>query len=207
MNLKTKALLGAGVAVGGLTGMRALRDATETRVNQIHLNANRRNDLSTPMYNPTVVKRAYDDFVQMKLASDQKREGNGVLSAMQGAATKTVGDATSRALSNVFLRPIDWATKKIEKSFVTEPKQQEALQVAMKDPSVSQFRQENPEGFNLMHKTLTQFAPQVSTNPLIVRTFLTHGASTGGNMDLATLNLILNAERSHTGKGPNKQDQ
>jgi len=201
-SLSTKALLGAGMAVGGMTALRGMGDSAANRTKQVHLNAARKNDLSTPMYNPTVVKRAYDEFFQMKLAADAQK--NSLFSALQGAATKTVGDAASHALSNVFVRPVDWAAKKIEKSLVTHPKQQQALASALKDPMVAQYQKDNPQSFNDFHQTLTQFAPNVATNPLAVRTFLSHGAATGGNLDMATLKLLSDTEKSHTGKGSDR---
>jgi len=90
---RTKALLLAGGIVGGVTGARALGDAGQNRVKQVHLNNSRRNDMSTPMYDPTVVKRAYDEFFQMKLASND-RDG-GIFSTLSGAASKTVGEGAS----------------------------------------------------------------------------------------------------------------
>lgn len=196
---RTKALLLAGGIVGGVTGARALGDAGQNRVKQVHLNNSRRNDMSTPMYDPTVVKRAYDEFFQMKLASNE-RDG-GIFSTLSGAASKTVGEGASKALGHLFVRPVDWAAKKIEKSFVTQPKQNDALTHALKDPTVAQFRRENPQAFNDLHQTLTQFAPNIATNPLAVRTFMTHGAATQGNLDIATLKLLTDTEKSHTGKG------
>lgn len=201
-SLGTKALLGAGMAVGGITGMRALQDSSENRTRQIQLNAARRNDLSAPMYDPTVVKRAYDEFFQMKLAADDNK--NSIFSTLHGAASRTIGDAASKALSNIFVRPVDWVAKKVEKSLITEPKQQKALTHALNDPMVAQFKRDNPQAFNDMHQTLTQFAPNIATNPLAVRTFLTHGAATQGNLDMATLKLLSDTEKSHTGKGSDR---
>lgn len=205
-----KAVLWGAAGVGGLITARSLADKRQVLQKHVALNARRRQDLSAPMYDPTAVKLSYDRFVKLKLEGPEKIAflggmANAVWDQAKAKAPGMAVDVAGKAFGNVLSKPVDWAAKKLEKTFVTKPEQHQALQHALKDPMVAQFHRENPGAFNDLHQALTKFAPNVSTNPLAVRTFMGYGASTGGALDFATLKLIADTEASHTGK--NKVNQ
>jgi hypothetical protein len=171
----------------------------------VALNARRRQDLSAPMYDPVAVKLSYHKFIELKMADTEKVAFFGDVSNAIWDKAKDKGpglavDVGAKAFGSLLSKPIDWAAKKIEKTFVTKPEQHQALQHAMKDPLVAQFHRENPSAFNDLHQALAKFAPNVATNPLAVKTFMGYGASTGGSLDFATLKLLADTEAAHTGK-------
>lgn len=162
------------------------------------------------MYDPTAVKLSYHRFVELKMNGPEKTAflGGAASAVWDQAKAKGPGmavDVAGKAFGNILSKPVDWAAKKLERTFVTQPEQHAALQHAMKDPLISQFHKDNPGAFGDLHQALTKFAPNISTNPLAVRTFMGYGASTGGALDFATLKLIADTEAAHTGK--NKVNQ
>jgi hypothetical protein len=203
LSLKTKLLGGAGLGALGYAGIRGLLDATQTNRKQNNLIARRREDLSTPMYDPTIyVKRGYDEFSQQKLAvlddSFWGRAGGEASEGLFQGINRGIGTGIGQALGQVLLHPLDKGWEAAKKHFVTAPQQEAAFTKAVTaDPTLQQAHGHTPEMLPNLFATMKKFAPSVSTDPLAVRTFLTHGLSTGGALDFATLKLLAETERLH----------
>lgn len=64
------------------------------------------------------------------------------------------------------------------------------------DPTVAYYDQQNPEVLPRAYETMVRFAPELSTDPNIVVSFLRHAAMTGGTLDYATVKGLADAESS-----------
>lgn len=213
LKASTKLLGGTALALGGTALFRGMLASGQVAKRQQDLIERRQQDLSTPMYNPSVyAKRAYAEFQDVKLAVflpsmsglthpdfgamfDPIRKG--AASAAQ-AIPSSVGKGVGAALGALMTAPLSWAIQKGKKRFITDPGQDRAYDKAvMSDPQLQAAHRDAPEMLPTLFSTLRKFAPSVATDPLAVRTFLTHGVATGGNLDFATLKLLAETERLH----------
>lgn len=202
---RQKFIGGASALVGGTALLRGMLQSGQVAQRQQDLIERRKQDLATPMYNPSVYKQVYAEYSHVKTAAapsfwgDVKAHGAGPLSTgVASGLTQGVSTGIGQALGNLLLAPIEWAAGKGHKMLVTDPKQHAAYERAVQtDPHLQATHQSAPEMLPTLFSTMRKFAPSVATDPLAVRTFLTHGVTTGGNLDFATLKLLAETERLH----------
>lgn len=186
-----KAALGLGAAGVGLSIARGMKDTGATTRRQQQLMAQRRSDLSAPMYDPGV-----------RLASLQKEaaeEPPPPFGAQVADRAKGVllGGA-ERALGHLMAMPAQYALSQAKKHFVTGPKHQAAFDAAISnDPDLQRAHAENPGVLLAAHETLKKFAPTVATDPNAVRAYLGHSVATRGAVDFATLKMLAETEKLH----------
>lgn len=158
------------------------------------LQQNREKDMSTPMPQMTV-KESYEKF-----AADQQQYpnrpfsedlGNSIRSNTLGGIGKGVGDA----IGDVFIRtPVSEVTKFVKKKFVAEPKQRAALLAALEHDDV--LGQTPRDAIDSAHGTLKRFSPSLAEDPNAVRSYLRTAVMSHGGVDLATIRMLLDAEKT-----------
>lgn len=167
------------------------------------LQATREKDLSTPMPSLTV-KQSYDQFAAEKLA--ERGEIPMGLSEAFGQSIRSnmvegVGKGIGNAIGDVFVRtPVDEATKYFKKRFIAGPKHTAALEAAMQDDDV--LNTTDRSKIDSAHGTLKRFSPSLAEDPNAVRSYLRTAVMSHGGVDLATIRMLLDAEKTRqAGKG------
>lgn len=120
-----------------------------------------------------------------------------------GQMGRGVGQGLASAISDTLLRPPAQGLFGMIRRRMIAPKHERALGTAISDDNIlSDAMQQTPQLVQRAHDTLKQFAPTVATDPSMVRSFLRQAVLSGGNVDVATIKLLAEAERMmHPGGG------
>lgn len=111
-------------------------------------------------------------------------------SLAQGAGTQAAKEGVSG-----LRRLVGHAFQAIKDMFFDEPKRQDMLQkIVTTDQVVKTFDRENPGQAAAAFKTMSRFAPTLSTDPNIATAFLRNAAMSGGTLDHQMVKGLAEAE-------------
>ena len=125
----------------------------------------------------------------LDFSSITEHAGEGIgAGAGKAVATEGIGGLTS-LLRNIFLKAKD--------KTIDEPKRQKIVSNLLEqDPIVSSYERESPGGPQQAFSSMSRWAPELSTDANIVRSFLRQAAQTGGTLDYPSLKALTDAETS-----------
>ena len=124
-----------------------------------------------------------------KKAIDFSNIAEGAEKSVGGAAATGGVNALTSLLRNVFLKAKD--------KTINEPKRQKIVSnLIEQDPTVSTYEKESPGGPQQAFTSMSRWAPELSTDANIVRSFLRQAAQTGGTLDYPSLKALTDAETS-----------
>ena len=188
----TAGLIGTGVAATQLEN-----DAidTEERIMQEQVGA------SGAKYAGVFKSPARDAYVQKVAAMDSVRhmpslpaplseQFTGGLASGVGSAAAQEGAGALKALMRIALL----ATK--DKAVQDARRRKIIEELIANDPIVSTFEREIPGGSHQAFQTMRRWAPELSTDPNVVRSYLRQAAQTGGTIDYPALKALTDAELS-----------
>jgi len=104
---------------------------------------------------------------------------------------KGIGSETAKGLRNVVVS----AGRKIRDRVVLEPKREKILdEVLGSDPTVSAYEEESPGAAAKAYSSMRRFAPELSTDPNVVASYLRESAQTGGATNYLTIKQLADTE-------------
>jgi hypothetical protein len=197
-----KAALALGAAGTGLTIGRSMANGGQTVRKQQQLMAQRKADLSVPMFDPTIrvaqlikesgffssaYNRVTDPMFFKNLGEEVGNKGPAALAGLGVGAVTALGGLAGKALM-----------QKGKQHFIIGPEHQRAFDTAISgSPDLQKGYKENPGILEAAHGSLKKFAPSVATDPNAVRSYLSHALATNGAIDFATLKLLAETEKLH----------
>lgn len=126
-----------------------------------------------------------------KLAFYKMAEGGGVGDLVIGGAAKGVGSEAVKGLKNV----ITGAGRKIRDRVVLEPQREKILdEILVSDPTISAYEKESPGAAAKAYTSMRRFAPELSTDPNVVASYLREAAQTGGATNYLTIKQLADTE-------------
>ena len=189
-----KAMVGAGLAGGGLVALRGLGASRGAQLATQDLANQRKQDLSTPIPDFTQVKKAYEQFREKAAADMGPFSHNLASEAMKGLALGT-GAALTGMLVN---KPINIIGDLLKKKFYTDPKRKQVLEsVIGGDEDLARSHKMSPDVIGGAHATLKRFAPSITEDPSSLRAYLRHAVTTGGTIDPASIKSLADLELTH----------
>ena len=143
------------------------------------------------MYQPTGPK----DFAQQFGAG---AAGSGAM--LGGEFAKGVGGS----LATGVIKLLGHAFDAVNKAMISKPKQKAIFETALRtDPTIVDFLQGSPDHLAMLtdaYATLARFAPSLSEDINVVRTYLREVALSGGGVNYATVKNLIDTERALKGK-------
>lgn len=198
----------AAVALPAYAILRGSRTADAQYKLYRELQQNREKDLSTPMPSLTV-KQSYEKFAEEKLADDDGKPkapsplelGKLMNWNIRAGLADGIGKGVGTAIGKTFIEtPVEAATKYLTKRFSTDPKQLKALNEAIEGDDV--LGSSDRSKIDSAHSTLKRFSPSLAEDPNAVRSYLRTAVMSHGGVDLATIRMLLDAEKARqAGKG------
>lgn len=159
----------------------------------------REKDMSTPMPSMTV-KESYEKFAADAGPADKRYDPNrsfsgNLRSELGYSAVGGIGRGIGDTLGDVFIRtPVSEVSKFLKKKFVSEPKQRAALNTALSEDDV--LGKTPRSAIDSAHVTLKRFSPALAEDPNAVKSYLRTAVMSHGGVDLATIRMILDAEKT-----------
>lgn len=184
---------------------KGVQDANILRQKQEQLIAQRKQELSTPMYDPKtrlaeLQKEGmyYTPDFAAATAAPGYTAASEALKGVGNFAKEPLKDAGKTLMKAMFLAPAAYAAHKIKEKFITEPKQQKALSQAIdSSPELTRAKTEHPEVIDSSHQTLKRLSPAIASDPNALRAYLTNAAATGGSADLPTLKMLVDIQKAY----------
>lgn len=186
--------LAGGAALLGTTAWRGNQAATEQEMRMRDYQTNAQGNMATPMPSMAVYA-SYEKFAALK-AQPPKSPYTPVYPTMQGALANSLA---SQLASKFIGDPIDAIQKVLKKKFYDEPKHRASYDHAMLDPDLIALHKDKPDVLPMAFGTLKKFAPTMSQDPGLTRTWLRQVAQSGMHdtgPDFATLRIITEAEKN-----------
>jgi len=158
----------------------------------------RTKDLSQPMPNLTV-KESYAKFANEKLAGAGDPMNESYFRAtlpreMLAGSANGMGRGLGDALGDILIRkPFDFTMKHLKNQYHTIPAQNRALEQALQDDDILSGAERRH--IDRAHGTLRSLAPGLAKDPNFVRGYMRSAVMSGGVPDLATIKLLLEAEK------------
>lgn len=104
---------------------------------------------------------------------------------------KTLGEAGATGITGL----VQAGARKVKDKLILEPKRQKALkEITEGDPVVSAYEAETPGASEQAFSSMRRVAPELSTDPNVVRSYLREAAQTGGTTNYLTLKQLAEAE-------------
>lgn len=114
----------------------------------------------------------------------------------QGASETVGGSIVSEGLAAI-RRLIGVSSQAVSERMIKDPQRKKIINNVVKmDPVISTAERENPGQAAQAYSTMRKFAPTLSTDPNIVKSFLRNSALSGGPMDFQTIKGLADAEHA-----------
>ena len=132
-------------------------------------------------------KRHLAEKLAFSKEADETAVGDVIVKGLAGGAA---GESV-RGLRDV----VGGAARKVKDRLVLEPRREKILeQILTEDPTVSAYEEESPGSAAQAYSSMKRVAPELSTDPNVVLSYLREAAQTGGSTNYMTIKQLAETE-------------